>query len=120
MGRLGWGEFGRRVGVTRILALLEKHAISASFFVPAVSALIDPDGARRITAAGHEVGIHGWIHENNSQLPYETERDLMLSARDTLARLSGLDPQGLRSPNGHRAPTRWRSSRRWGCSTTAR
>ncbi len=104
MGRLAWGEFGRRVGVPRILSLLEKHAVPASFFVPAVSALIDPDEPRRLTAAGHEVGIHGWIHENNSQLPYETERDLMLRARDTLAKLSGRDPQGLRSANWDTSP----------------
>jgi peptidoglycan/xylan/chitin deacetylase (PgdA/CDA1 family) len=104
MGRLAWGEFGRRVGVPRILALLGRHGVPASFFVPAVSALIDPDEPRRIAAGGHEIGIHGWIHENNSLLPYETERDLMLRARDTLARLSGLEPVGLRSANWDTSP----------------
>jgi peptidoglycan-N-acetylglucosamine deacetylase len=104
IGRLAWGEFGRRVGVPRILALLERHGVPASFFVPAVSALIDPDEPRRIAAAGHEVGIHGWIHENNSLLPYDTERDLMLRARDTLARLAGRDPVGLRSANWDTSP----------------
>jgi peptidoglycan/xylan/chitin deacetylase (PgdA/CDA1 family) len=104
MGRLAWGEFGRRVGVPRILALLERHAVPASFFVPAVSALIDPDEPRRIAAAGHEIGVHGWIHENNSLLDYDTERGLMLRARDTLARLSGRDPVGLRSANWDTSP----------------
>jgi peptidoglycan/xylan/chitin deacetylase (PgdA/CDA1 family) len=104
VGRLAWGEFGRRVGVPRILELLGKHAVPASFFIPAVSALIDPDEPRRIAAAGHEIGIHGWIHENNSQLPYETERDLMLRARDTLAALAGRDPVGLRSANWDTSP----------------
>jgi peptidoglycan/xylan/chitin deacetylase (PgdA/CDA1 family) len=104
MGRLAWGEFGRRVGVPRILALLERHAVPASFFVPAVSALIDPDEPRRMASAGHEIGVHGWIHENNSLLDYETERGLMLRARDTLARLSGRDPVGLRSANWDTSP----------------
>lgn len=104
MGRLAWGEFGRRVGVPRILALLERHAVPASFFVPAVSALIDPDEPRRIASAGHEIGVHGWIHENNSLLDYDTERGLMLRARDTLARLSGRDPVGLRSANWDTSP----------------
>ncbi len=104
MGRLAWGEFGRRVGVPRILALLARHGVPASFFVPAVSALIDPDEPRRIAAAGHEIGIHGWIHENNSLLDYDTERDLMLRSRDTLARLSGKDPVGLRSANWDTSP----------------
>ncbi len=104
MGRLAWGEFGRRVGVPRILALLERHVVPASFFVPAVSALIDPDEPRRIIAGGHEIGIHGWIHENNSQLPYEEERALMLRARDTLAKLAGREPVGLRSANWDTSP----------------
>jgi peptidoglycan-N-acetylglucosamine deacetylase len=104
VGRLAWGEFGRRVGVPRILDLLRRHGVPASFFVPAVSALIDPDEPRRIAAEGHEIGIHGWIHENNSLLPYETERDLMLRARDTLARLSGREPCGLRSANWDTSP----------------
>lgn len=104
MGRLAWGEFGRRVGVPRILDVLERHAVPASFFVPAVSALIDPEEPRRIASAGHEVGIHGWIHENNSLLDYETERGLMLRARDTLARLAGRDPVGLRSANWDTSP----------------
>jgi peptidoglycan-N-acetylglucosamine deacetylase len=104
MGRLAWGEFGRRVGVPRILALLERHGVPASFFVPAVSALIDPDEPRRIAAGGHEIGIHGWIHENNSLLPYKVERDLMLRARDTLATLSGRVPVGLRSANWDTSP----------------
>jgi peptidoglycan-N-acetylglucosamine deacetylase len=104
MGRLAWGEFGRRVGVPRILALLERHNVPASFFMPAVSALIDPEEPRRIVSSGHEIGVHGWIHENNSLLPYETERELMLRARDTLAKLSGRDPVGMRSANWDTSP----------------
>ena len=56
VGRLAWGEFGRRVGTPRILDVLQRHGIPATFFMPAVCALIDPDETRRIVAAGHEVG----------------------------------------------------------------
>jgi peptidoglycan/xylan/chitin deacetylase (PgdA/CDA1 family) len=104
IGRLAWGEFGRRVGVPRILPLLERHGVPASFFCPAVAALIGPEEPARIAAAGHEIGIHGWIHENTSLLDEATERELMLRARDTLARLSGRDPVG------HRA-AQWDTSR---------
>jgi len=97
IGRLAWGEFGRRVGVPRILALLAKYGVPATFFCPAVAALIDPAEPARIAAAGHEIGIHGWIHENTSLLPRDVERDLMLRARDTLAKLSGRDPVGHRA-----------------------
>lgn len=99
IGRLAWGEFGRRVGVPRILEVLGRHDVTASFFMPAVCALIDPTETKRITAAGHEVGIHGWIHENNSKLDAVTERDLVLRARDVLEQQIGQAPVGFRSPN---------------------
>jgi peptidoglycan/xylan/chitin deacetylase (PgdA/CDA1 family) len=104
VGRLAWGEFGRRVGVPRILALLARHGVPATFFIPAVSALIDPEEPRRIAADGHEIGIHGWIHENTSLLEVETERDLMLRARDTLTHLSGTEPVGHRAAQWDLSP----------------
>jgi peptidoglycan/xylan/chitin deacetylase (PgdA/CDA1 family) len=99
IGRLAWGEYGRRVGVPRILETLGRHGVPASFFMPAVCALIDPDETRRIVDAGHEIGLHGWIHENNSLLDETTERDLILRARDTLEQAAGQAPVGFRSAN---------------------
>jgi len=104
VGRLAWGEFGRRVGVPRILDVLRRHEVPASFFMPAVCALIDPDETRRLADAGHEVGIHGYIHENNSLLDAETERDLAFRARDVLADLLGDAPKGFRSANWDLSP----------------
>jgi peptidoglycan/xylan/chitin deacetylase (PgdA/CDA1 family) len=104
IGRLAWGEFGRRVGVPRILEVLRRQGVPASFFIPAVCALIDPDETRRIVAAGHEVGMHGWIHENNSLLDAVTERELMLRARDVLASLIDAAPVGFRSANWDLSP----------------
>lgn len=103
-GRLAWGEFGRRVGVPRILDVLARHAVPASFFMPAMCALIDPDESRRIVGAGHELGLHGWVHENNSLLDAATERDLMLRARDVIAPLAGGGPLGFRSANWDLSP----------------
>ncbi|WP_372424387.1 polysaccharide deacetylase family protein [Salinarimonas chemoclinalis] len=114
MGRIAWGEFGRRVGVPRILDLLARHDVPASFFVPAVCALIDPDEPRRIAARGHEIGIHGWIHENNSLIAYEDERALMERARDVLRDASGTEPVGLRSANWDLSPDTIRIVREMG------
>lgn len=104
IGRLAWGEFGRRVGVPRILDVLARHDVPASFFMPAVAALIDPDEPRRIIAGGHEIGMHGWIHENTSLLDPATERDLMARARDTLEELSGVSPRGFRAAQWDLSP----------------
>ncbi len=104
IGRLSWGEYGSRVGVPRIEALLARHDIPATFYVPAVAALLHPGETRRLVAAGHEIGIHGWIHELNSVLPYEVERDLMFRATDTLESLAGVRPVGLRTPSWDFSP----------------
>jgi peptidoglycan-N-acetylglucosamine deacetylase len=99
IGRLAWGQYGARVGVPRILGLLTKYGIRASFYVPAVTALIHPDEQRRIVSEGHEIGIHGWIHEVNTQLPPEAERDLAWRSADALERVTGVRPVGLRTPS---------------------
>lgn len=105
IGRLAWGEFGRRVGVPRILDVLARHGVPASFFVPAVAGLIDPMEPKRIVEAGHEVAMHGWIHENTSRLGPVEERELMLRARDTLETLTGMAPLGFRAANWDLSPS---------------
>ncbi|HEY5083117.1 MAG TPA: polysaccharide deacetylase [Rhizomicrobium sp.] len=104
IGRMAWGQYGARVGVPRIAALLKRHDVRASFYVPAVTALLYPDEQKSLTAAGHEIGIHGWIHELNSGLTYEDERELMLRSSDTLTKITGKRPVGLRTPSWDFSP----------------
>jgi peptidoglycan-N-acetylglucosamine deacetylase len=104
IGRMAWGQYGNRAGVPRILELLARHDVRATFFVPAVSALLHPDEQRRVVAEGHEIGIHGWIHELNSVLPYEAERDLMLRSSDALETITGARPVGIRTPSWDFSP----------------
>ncbi|ATA23670.1 polysaccharide deacetylase [Brenneria goodwinii] len=103
-GRLSQGQYGARAGMPRILRLLEKYGVPASFFVPAVSAMINAEEVRNVAAAGHEIGIHGWIHEFNSALDADTERDLTLRAADVLERLSGARPVGMRTASWDFSP----------------
>jgi peptidoglycan/xylan/chitin deacetylase (PgdA/CDA1 family) len=105
IGRLSQGEYGSRAGLPRILALLERHGARASFFVPAVAGLLHPDDLRRIAAAGHEVGLHGWIHEWNSELDAASERELLLRSADALERLAGARPVGMRTPSWDFSPS---------------
>jgi peptidoglycan-N-acetylglucosamine deacetylase len=89
MAALSRGEFGA-VAVPRILSLLERHGLPATFFVPGHTALAYPDIVRRIRDAGHEVGHHGFVHEPLSQLPREEEREILLRGLDALDRVAGV------------------------------
>ena len=104
IGRLSQGQYGNRQAIPRILALLSKHSVPASFFVPAVVATLYPDEQRRVIGEGHEIGIHGWIHERNSVLPETAERDLQMRSADTLEKITGRRPVGIRTPSWDFSP----------------
>jgi peptidoglycan/xylan/chitin deacetylase (PgdA/CDA1 family) len=95
--RISQGQYGNRQGIPRIRRLLERHGIPATFFYPAVSALLHEDEVRAVAGEGHEIGIHSWIHERNTVLPYAAERDLSFRAAEVLARLAGRPPVGMRT-----------------------
>lgn len=98
-GRMAQGEYGARVGARRILDLLERYEIPATFFIPAVCALLRPDEAPGYLSRGHEVAVHGWIHERNSLLSREDERELVTRAIDVLEAQIGIRPVGIRTPS---------------------
>jgi peptidoglycan/xylan/chitin deacetylase (PgdA/CDA1 family) len=97
INKLSIGEYGARRGIVRITEILEKANVPASFFVPAVSALLHPEQQELAVLNGHEVGVHGWIHELNTKLPRDAERDLMMRAADVLEKITGSRPRGLRT-----------------------
>jgi peptidoglycan/xylan/chitin deacetylase (PgdA/CDA1 family) len=104
IGRLSQGQYGSVQAIPRILKILGDESVTASFFVPAVTALLYPDEQKRISAEGHEIALHGWIHERNSILPIEAERDLMLRSADVLEKVSGKRPVGIRTPSWDFSP----------------
>jgi peptidoglycan/xylan/chitin deacetylase (PgdA/CDA1 family) len=65
---------------------------------------LHPDEQRALVAEGHEIGIHGWIHELNSALPPEDERALQMRAADALERITGVRPVGIRTPSWDFSP----------------
>jgi peptidoglycan/xylan/chitin deacetylase (PgdA/CDA1 family) len=99
-GIFSQGEYAARASMPRILSLLDKNEIPASFFVPAVTVLLHPEEIKAIVKKEiHEVGMHGWIHERNSMLSEEEERRLMRKSYETLKSATGKAPTGIRTPS---------------------
>ncbi|MEA2527141.1 MAG: peptidoglycan-N-acetylglucosamine deacetylase [Thermomicrobiales bacterium] len=98
------GEFGV-VGVERILRLLEQRGIRATFFVTGHTAETYPESLRAIVAAGHEVGHHGYLHENPCALESrEREEQVLLRGLEALDKVAGVRPVGYRSPAWDNSP----------------
>lgn len=92
------GEFGL-IGLKRILALLKKNEISASFFMPGTMIETFPAAAGSIVEAGHELGHHGWSHVPPASLSAEKEEADLVRANETIERVSGQKARGYRSPS---------------------
>ncbi|MBL8568403.1 MAG: polysaccharide deacetylase [Phreatobacter sp.] len=114
VGRMAWGQYGNRVGVPMILNLLKKYDVPATFFVPAVAALLHPDEQRRVVAEGHEIGLHSWIHELNSVLSYDDERNIMMRSADTLEKVTGVRVVGSRTASWDFSPHTLRITKEMG------
>ncbi len=105
IGALSQGEYGARIGLARVVDLVDRHEIPASFFIPAVSLMLSPEMADLIKRSGHhEFAVHGWIHEMNSSLPPERERDLLVRSIEYLTGMTGERPVGYRAPSWDFSP----------------
>ncbi len=96
---LSRGEFGR-VGAERLLDLLRDHAIASTWFVPGHTVEAFPATAERIVAEGHEVGHHGYCHEDPSHLELPEERKVLELGIESIEKLTGARPHGYRCPSG--------------------
>ena len=94
------GEFGANVGVPRLLKLLAEKKVKATFFVPAHSAVSFTKETRGVLEQGHEIGLHGFVHETPVDLPRDQEADLLDRSIEKLRSILGQDfePKGYRSP----------------------
>lgn len=93
------GEFGA-VAVPRVLDLLERHDVKASFYVPGFTATNYPWLVSQIHDAGHEIGHHGWVHEQAGEVSLDAQRDIYEKGASALEAITGSRPLGYRSPNG--------------------
>lgn len=95
---LSRGEYGARVGIHRILDLLKDEDLKATFFIPGKVAEIYPELVLKIKNGGHEIGLHGYIHERWTDLDFNEEKQVIEKGKNSLESLIGSDITGFRSP----------------------
>jgi peptidoglycan/xylan/chitin deacetylase (PgdA/CDA1 family) len=91
--------YGPRTGVARILRILDRQQVRATFFIPGYTAEHWPDAAQAVRDAGHEIGHHGYLHEGAHSAPdAETEERRLLRGLEALDSVLGVRPVGYRAP----------------------
>jgi peptidoglycan-N-acetylglucosamine deacetylase len=103
---LSVGEYGATTALPRILDLLDRHQIPATFFMPAMSSMLHPEMVPAIVSRHrHEIGVHGWVHEFWPGLTDAAEEQRLLS-RDIeyLTKAAGEPPVGVRAPGSGFSP----------------
>jgi peptidoglycan/xylan/chitin deacetylase (PgdA/CDA1 family) len=91
--------YGPRTGVPRLLRVLDRQGIRATFFVPGYTAERWPEAIRAIRDAGHEIGHHGYLHEGARSAPdAEAEERRLVRGLEALHNVAGVRPVGYRAP----------------------
>lgn len=95
---LSRGRYGPDEGLPRILALLERKNLCATFFVPGVICERYPEQVAAIARAGHEIAYHGYLHEAAVAMPEAEEEANMARSEALIKSFSGCAPVGYRGP----------------------
>ncbi len=98
---LSSADFGAESGTPRILNMLARYEVPATFFLTGVDAMLHPGMVSGILQGGrNEIGVHGWIHEFPPSLGSEAEEERLLDkAMEYLTQASGKRPTGYRAPS---------------------
>ncbi|RRO16964.1 polysaccharide deacetylase [Saccharopolyspora rhizosphaerae] len=98
MSLMGHQSYGPRVGVPRLLRMLERQEVRATFFVPGFTADCYPDVVKSIVDHGHEIAHHGYLHEPMRGISAEDEAEFLDRGLEALDRAAGVRPVGYRAP----------------------
>jgi len=103
---LSVGEYGATTGLPRILNLLDRHGVPATFFIPAMTLMLHPQIVPAILERHrHEIGVHGWIHEFWPDIADAAEEQrLMARSVEYLTKVTGKRPVGVRAPGSGFSP----------------
>jgi peptidoglycan-N-acetylglucosamine deacetylase len=92
------GVFAGEVGSPRLLKLFERYGIKTTWFIPGHSVDTFPDEMKAVADAGHEIGVHGYSHENPIAMSPAQEEEVLLHCIDLVSSLSGQRPTGYVAP----------------------
>jgi peptidoglycan/xylan/chitin deacetylase (PgdA/CDA1 family) len=92
------GMFAGEVGVPRLLDLFEEHELRTSWFIPGHSIETFPAQMQAVADAGHEIGAHGYSHENPIAMTPQQEQDVLAKSIELIEKLSGRRPRGYVAP----------------------
>lgn len=101
---LSMGTYGLFRGLDRMLLSLQERNITATFFVPGIMAEKYPEDIRKVFAAGHEIALHGYEHENFAFLTPDQQKAVIEKGISSLEKITGEKPKGFRLPEGNMTP----------------
>ena len=101
---LSEGRYAVTRGVPRILNLLARHGLPATFFVPGHTADLHTGLVERLLGAGHEVGHHGHMHLRSDRISVEQQVEEMEKGLESLVRAGAPKPAGYRSASWEITP----------------
>jgi len=92
------GEFGA-VAAPRILALLARYGIRATWFIPGHTIETYPRVCADVVRAGHEIAHHGWTHVPPNDMSRALEEEGLVRGIEAIRAMTGAAPRGYRSPS---------------------
>lgn len=92
------------IGYPALLELSTELGIPLTYFIEGWSAEQYPQELKHILKLGHEIGMHGWQHENWAEIEESVTRDLIVKATESIRRASGVNPTAFRAPGGVSTP----------------
>ena len=95
---ISMGRYGPTVAVPRILETYRRFGLRQSFFIPGWTMERYPGAVEAILAGGHEIGHHGYLHEDPTEITQAEQRHWFERALTIHERMTGRRPRGYRAP----------------------
>jgi peptidoglycan/xylan/chitin deacetylase (PgdA/CDA1 family) len=92
------GLFAGTIGTQRLLKLFKKYNIKSTWFIPGHSLETFPEDMRKVVDEGHEIGLHGYSHENPVDMSIEQQKDVLDKTYRMLTDFVGKPPRGSVAP----------------------